>query len=148
MIYCGIKSVSLQWFKSYLQNRLQYVQIDYDCKSDINSVNLGVPQKSILGPLLFILYINDIQFSSDFFHFIKYADDTNLVNSLTEIGNENFDTINIELEKVSNCLNTNKLSLNIKKTKFMIFHNIRKNIDSLIPVIKIKNILIERLRTL
>ena len=136
--YYGIKSVSLQWFKSYLQNRLQYVQIDYDCKSDINSVNLVVPQGSILGPLLFILYINDIQFSSDFFHFTKYADDTNLVNPLTEIGNENFDTINIKLEKVSSLLNANKLSLNIKKTKFMIFHNIRKNIDSLIPVIKKK----------
>ena len=72
--YYGIKHSSLR-FDSYLSNRFQYVDINQH-KSDTIPISIGVPQGSILGPLLFIIYINDIDNSTSFFNFIKYADDT------------------------------------------------------------------------
>ena len=75
--YYGIKDTALDWFKSYLTNRTQYV----DCNgisSSIREIETGVPQGSILGPLLFIIYMNDIHTVSDNLNFILYADDTTL----------------------------------------------------------------------
>ena len=106
--------------------------------------SVGVPQSSILGPLLFSIYINDIQNSTKYFDFIKYADDTSLLNSNICIGRDNLTIINDELNKVYTWLCTNRLSLNIKKTKFMIFHNKNKKIIHLVPNITINNIMIER----
>ena len=126
--YYGIKCSALNWFRSYFTNRLHYVEYD-DIKSNKISISLGVPQGSILGPLLFTLYINDIQNSTDYFSFIKYADDTNLFNPMNV---QDFNVINLELNKVYNWLCVNRLSLNEKKTKFMIFHNQNKTIDTAI----------------
>ena len=78
--YYGIEGVPLQLFKSYLTNRTQFVEID-DIKSDTLHIATGVPQGSILGPLLFIIYINDFSESSQVFNFIPYADDTTLLSS-------------------------------------------------------------------
>ena len=98
-----------------LQNRKQYVVIN-NAKSDVLDIATGVPQWSILGPLLFIMYINDLPNASNIFHSIMYADDTNLSASLQSIKwinpNETIDTlINKELSKISEWLSLNKLSL-------------------------------------
>ena len=80
--FYGVHGINLAWFKSYLENRQNYVEI-YGYKSEITTSSLGVPQGSILGPLLFNIYINDILFSSEFFNFINYADDATLLNTLS-----------------------------------------------------------------
>jgi hypothetical protein len=127
--YYGVKDKEAKLFKSYLTGRKQYV--DYDgMMSESLLIETGVPQGSILGPLLFIIYINDIANVSELFHPIIYADDTSLTSTLNTFGSkttEDFDDIiNTELSKVIKWLNTNKLSLNIQKTKFMIFHQPQK----------------------
>ena len=125
----GVDGTPLNWFQSYLKGRCQYVQFD-DTRSKLSNISTGVPQGSILGPLLFIIYVNDMPWASSKFNSILYADDTTLINSLCSFdlnGNDqNHDSvtnnINSELTKVYNWLNANKLSLNISKTKYMIFH--------------------------
>ena len=79
--YYGIRNTSLNWFKSYLDNRRQYVSFDNVCSS-YRPLTTGVPQGSILGPLLFIIYTNDIHLASPKFCFILYADDTTLINPI------------------------------------------------------------------
>ena len=108
----GIRDGSLTLFKSYLQNRKQYVVIN-NAKSETLDITTGVPQGSILGPLLFIIYINDLPNASNIFQSIMYADDTNLSASLQSIKstnpNETVDTlINKELSKISEWLGLNK----------------------------------------
>ena len=88
-----------------------------------------------------LIYVNDIQKSSSFYKFIKYANDTTLVDSST---NPDVDIHNVELNKVFNWLCANRLSLNINKTKFILFHNKNKNIQNLIPNIKVNKIQVER----
>ena len=133
---------ALNWFRTYLQNRLYYVEID-NHKSDFTQIGLGVLQGSILGPLLFIIYTNDIQCCSDFFKFIEYAEETTLFNSNVDINNENTLIINKELQNVYKWLCATKLSLNIDKTKYMIFHSAHKNIDHDTFNIKLYNISLE-----
>ena len=83
----GIRDGSLNLFKSYLQNRKQYVVIN-NAKSETLDITTGVPQGSILDPLHFIIYINDLPNASNIFHSIMYADDTNLSASLQSIKGE------------------------------------------------------------
>ena len=119
--YYGIRGIALEWFRSYLQNRKQYVYLN-DHISSLKEINCGVPQGSILGPLLFIVYINDFHRSSDILSFILFADDTNVFfahrNLLTLVR-----IINLELKKLTQWIRANKLSLNLQKTKYMIFSN-------------------------
>ena len=124
--YYGLNTTALSWFTSYLSNRKQFVEID-DAKSTITDVNTGVPQGSILGPLLFIIYMNDINTVSEKFEFVLYADDTSLTTTICTFNLDNdvkhlSNNINNELALVNDWLVANKLSLNIGKTKFMIFH--------------------------
>ena len=131
----GIRDGSLNLFKSYLQNRKQYVVIN-NAKSETLDITTGVPQGSILGPLLFIIYINDLPNASKIFHSIMYADDTNLSASLQSIKstnpNETVDTlINKELSKISEWLGLNKLSLNVKKSKYIVHKMTNKKVDNL-----------------
>ena len=131
LLYYGIKGTELAWFKSYLTNRTQFVSYN-GTNSRTLTITTGVPQGSILGPLLFIIYMNDIHNASSKFHAILFADDTNLTSTLCSF-DVNIDNncnnlqlstnINKELKNIQIWLEINKLSLNVKKTKFMIFHH-------------------------
>jgi hypothetical protein len=115
----GIRGICLQWFKDYLQERTQIVKYKQHRSTEMN-VTTGVPQGSILGPLLFLLYINDTESCSDILSFILYADDTNAFYSNPCLKTL-YNTIQNEMNKVVKWLNANKLSINAPKTKFVIF---------------------------
>ena len=117
--YYGIRGIALEWFRDYLFNRQQYVCID-DVNSSLKYLSSGVPQGSLLGPLLFSIYINDFPKSSSKFSFIMFADDSNLFYSHNNVDTL-FNTVNSELSYISNWVRANKLSLNINKTHFMLF---------------------------
>ena len=119
MNYYGFRGIVYDWFKSYLSNRKQYVNIK-DSRSDQQDIICGVPQGSILGPLLFILYVNDITNTSDILDFILFADDTTIIYSHTDIPSQ-VTLINKELYEVSNWFKANKLSVNASKTNCMVF---------------------------
>ena len=111
--------------------------------SDQKTIKCGIPQGSILGPLLFILYINDIANSSSLLKFILFADDTNVFYSCKDINNLN-SILNFELGNVTEWLIANELSINIKKTNYIIFRARQRKIDLDGFSIKINNQLIER----
>ena len=117
--------------QSYLTDRVQYVEIN-SLSSTLGVITTGAPQGSILGPLLFLIYINDLPSVSKTFKFILFADDTNLLTTIEyfiPIQNSNESLLlNNELEKIHSWLSVNKLTLNIEKTKFMIFHPYQKDI--------------------
>ena len=123
--YYGVIGTPLQLIKSYLTDRNQFVQID-NTKSSILHLKTGVPQGSILGPLLFLIYINDFPRASNYFSFIMYADNTTLSSTLPNIKNSHDQIIaeqliNTELNKIDEWLRCYKLSLNISKTKYMLY---------------------------
>ena len=115
--FYGVRGPAKMWLKSYLQDRKQFVQID-DCKSTLLNVNCGVPQGSILGPKLFILY--DICNVSEIVKFILFADDTNVFYSDHDINNL-CTTMSNELDKLHVWFTVNRLSLNISKTNYILF---------------------------
>ena len=120
----GIRGVAYSWLNDYLKGRKQFVSFS-NKESEKLGINCGVPQGSILGPLLFLLYVNDLMNISDVIIPILFADDTNVfVNgrNLHEIIN----TMNSELKKVVEWLSANKLSLNVKKTHYMVFSSRRQ----------------------
>ena len=81
MNYYGVKNTEYNWFKNYLSNRSQFVQYDDVCSNPL-PITTGVPQGLILGPLLFLIYMNDIYLSTSTFQCILYADDTTLLGPL------------------------------------------------------------------
>ena len=118
--YCyGIRGIAHDWFVSYLSNRQQSV-IYNGYESEPKVMRCGVPQGSILGPMLFLLYINDLTNVSSFFMPILFADDTNLFCTGTDLKNM-IRQVNEELAKIYAWVNANKLSLNIDKTNFRLF---------------------------
>ena len=119
--YIGVRGIALKWVASYLNNRKQYVSFLNE-NSSYADVVCGVPQGSILGPLLFILYINDICNILNYFGFTLFADDTTIVSAHHNI-DILFSQANIELTKLFNWLCLNKLSLNIDKTSYILFSN-------------------------
>ena len=128
----GIRGIVHDWFKNYLINRQQIVKYKL-VKSDSMTIKCGVPQGSVLGPLLFLIYMNDISKCSKILSFILFADDTNLFYS-----HKNADvlikTMNQELRKITSWLFVHKLSLNVKKTHFMIFKTKRKKLNQTLSI--------------
>ena len=126
LAYYGLNSSALHLFKSNLQNRKQYTEIE-QINSDILPITISVPQGSVLGPLLFIIYINDFSQASQLFNFVMYADDTTLSTSLNSLSETTLDDkstetiINEELCKSIELLNINKLLLNKSKTKYFFY---------------------------
>lgn len=118
--YYGFKGLSHLWLTNYLSNRQQFTWVNYQ-NSDLRAITFGVPQGSILGPLLFLIYINDLPNVSTIFNFFLFADDTNLIASHSNL-NELIALINSELIKISQWFNSNKLELNLDKSNFMYFH--------------------------
>ena len=121
----------------YLSNRKQYVFTN-GFQSKNREITCGVPQGSILGPLLFVIYINDVYLASSYFHTTVYADDTSLFSSGDNL-RELIDKTETEFKKVYLWFCTNRLMLNVKKTTCVIFHPINKATSNLSPYIRLIN---------
>ena len=113
LYFYGIRGKCHAWIKDYLSNRKQIVKYD-QIRSSEKTVTCGVPQGSILGPLLFLIYINDLNNSTTKLSTILFADDTNLFCSGKDIY-ELESIVNTELTRVQEWLTLNQLTLNIKK---------------------------------
>ena len=137
----GIRGTVLDWFKSYLTGRKQYVSVNGSNSSYLN-VTCGVPQVSVLGPLLFLIYINDLPYSSSKLALYLFADDTNVYYETENLGLLQR-TVNKELKKVKVWLDVKKLSLNIDKTNFIIFKSPQHSSSQLVNI-KIGNLPIKR----
>ena len=140
----SVKGRNLLWFKSFLNNRRQFIKQNNSNTSFAN-ISCGIPQGSILGPLLFLLYINDLPNVSPVLDPIMYAEHTNLFYSNNHIETL-FSTVNMELEKNSEWFKANELSLNIKKTNYALFHKNSTKDDLLLklPDLKIVNRILKR----
>ena len=120
--------ITLKWFGNYLTNRKQYIQISNIKNTDLKDVACRALQGSILGPLLFLIYVNDLQNVSNLLDSIMFADVTNLFYTEENIKTL-FDTVKIKLQKISQWFISNKLSLNATKTKakYSLFQKPNKN---------------------
>ena len=127
LCHYGIRGVANKWFKSYLTNRKQFVSIN-GIDSEENNIEHGVPQGSVLGPLLFLIYINDLNKSLKYCSAIHFADDSSLIHENKSL-EEMQKNVNLDLKNVNNWLIANKISLNANKTEMVLFQNHRKKIN-------------------
>ena len=126
----GIRGIANQWFKSYLTQRTQFVEIDKN-KSNPLPIQCGVPQGSILGPLLYLIYVNDI-YNSCTGNILSFADDTTLYTSHSDI-QQLYTTANTHINNLFEWFCANRLSLNANKTKYIVIrpHQKRCNLTGL-----------------
>ena len=127
LVKLGITGTTLNWFKSYLSGRTQKVDINGQL-SDSCDIDISVLQGTILGPILFLCYINDLPNATDLFS-ILYADDTTALDSDDDL-DVLINRINLELKKLANWFRSNKMQLNVNKTKYIIFHVPSKKINT------------------
>ena len=137
----GIRGFTNDWFRSLLCNRKQYVSCS-GYSSEIKETNCGVPQGSTLGPLSFLLHINDLHFAFSKLTVHYFADNTNLLFADKNIGTIE-SNVNYELKILVNWLRSNKLSLNKLKTELIMFHPIKKKSPHS-PNIKLNNYKLKR----
>ena len=114
-----IRGITNKWFETYLKDRQQFVSIN-GCSSECVSMPIGVPQGPVLGPLLFLLCINDLNLAIKHFKVHHFADDTNLLYTNNSIKNPN-KFLNKDLKNLTNWLNANKITLNFDKTEMILF---------------------------
>ena len=123
----GVRGVVQNWLANYLSNRQQFVQIK-EHKSTTQQITCGVPQGSILGPILYLIYVNDIHNSCNKAHVVSFADDTTVYSS-----NHNIDVLyndaNAHINGLYQWFCANKLSLNAGKTKYIVIKPSYKNCD-------------------
>ena len=124
MEHSGIRGVPLQLFASYLTNRQQYVQMGNTVSSN-QTMTCCIPQRSSLGPVLFLIYINDLPNCSNALTFRIFADDTNVFASARNLKDLE-EVVNSELKKVKIWCDVNRLSINFTKTNFMIIKSSKK----------------------
>ena len=130
LVHYGVQQRELAWFRSYLCDRKQFCRVNGD-SSKTEGIDVGVPQGSSLGPLLFLIYINDLPQAVQNSTVSMYADDTSLCYQSSDI-NELNEAINNDLKQLDSWLQGNKLSLNVAKTNSMLVftkqqHNILKS---------------------
>ena len=125
--YYGVRGISNKWFASYLSNRKQFVSIN-GYKSNLADVKCGVPQGTILGPLLFFIYINDLHAAIKYSEVHHFADDANLLNFNSCVKSIN-KQVNYDLKDLSNWLKVNKISFNVGKTELVLFTSSKKQLD-------------------
>ena len=119
--YYGFRGKFLYFLLSFISDRKYFVHIN--CKSsETKTVNIGVPQGSTLGPLLFLLYVNDMALSSNIQHLIQFADDSTATHSSTNL-NECINKVESEFKNILNWLSANELIINLIKTHVMLFTN-------------------------
>ena len=137
----GVRNSNLKWFQNYLSQRKQFVTNG----KGILGITHGVPQGSILGPLLFLIYINDIAKCSKLLNFILFADDTTAFLS-GKNATEVFGKVNTELPKLQSWFFANKLSLNTIKTKYILFHkaSMTDDLPLKFPKVLINTLSVER----
>ena len=125
--HCGIRGIINEWFSSYLSGRTQTTEVN-SCISRKQIVPYGVPQGSVLSPLLFLIYINDIFNSPKRFDFYLFADDTNMLFADKTLKSLET-TFNRELKLFCQCLDANNLTLNVKKSNYVIFRPRQKKLS-------------------
>ena len=125
--YYGIRGIANEWFCSYLKKRKQFVSIQ-NIMPSVKEILTGVPQGSVLGPLLFPIYINDLHKSIRFSKTCPFADDTSIIQSNTSLERLS-KQVKKDLSNLSNWLRANKLNLNVKKTELVIFRPRKLKID-------------------
>ena len=115
----GIRGITNKWFETYLKDRQQFVSIN-GYSSECASMPIGVPQRSVLGLFLFLLYINYLNLAIKHCKVHHFADDANLLYTNNSIKKLN-KFFNKDLENVTNWLNANKITLNFDKTEMILF---------------------------
>jgi len=139
--HMGFRGVALKWFQSYLSNRKHFVDIG-GVFSQMSDVRMGVPQGSVLGPVLFLLYINDMYRASGNLNLVHFADDTTVFHF-----HENLDRlteeVNSGLAQLNDWFSVNRLSLNVSKTSYMLFTDKKLIVE---PVVIISNEILQRVR--
>ena len=114
----GVKGRAHDWFRSYMSNRTQYCQVDGKL-SEPQTIITGIPQGSILGPLLFLVYIKDVPNCFKNVDYDMFADDTQVGTASKDV-KAIFETLNDDLANISVWMAVNKLSLNKSKTEYML----------------------------
>ena len=127
LAYYGFRGKYLNLIKSFLNNRKQFVSMNGFESSKLN-ITCGVPQGSTLGPLLFLIYLNDLRFCLNKSSSNHFADDTYLIYASKKVKTLETD-LDIDLKTTSEWLKANRLSLNIKKSQLIIFHSKSKKVD-------------------
>ena len=143
-----IKNNNLKWFQSYLSDRKKIIKFNKE-STNLEIIQCGIPQGSILGLLLFLIFVNDFKKSTKFLDPIMFTDDTNLFYSNKDI-NTLFKIANEKLNEINEWFRANKLSINAGKTKYIFFRKQQgsKKIPQKLPMLILNNTTPERVNSI